>query len=40
MRVSRLPRRPFVHVERPQIRAEQRLASFWSEVLSNVGAGG
>jgi hypothetical protein len=40
MRVSRLAPRPFVHVDRPELRAEQRLASFWSEVLTNVGAGG
>lgn len=39
MKVSALPPRPFVHVDRPEIHAEQRLAEFWSQVLSNAGAG-
>lgn len=36
MRVSRLAPRPFIRVDRPEIRAEQRLANFWSEVVANV----
>lgn len=35
---ARAPR-PFIHVDRPEIRAEQRLASFWSEVLGKAGGG-
>jgi hypothetical protein len=38
LKVRPLPPRPFVRVDRPEIHAEQRLASFWSEVLANVGA--
>jgi hypothetical protein len=37
MRVSALPARPFVHVERPELRTEQRLANFWSQTLAEAG---
>jgi hypothetical protein len=37
MKVSAVAPRPFVHVDRPAIRAEQRLASFWSAVVSQAG---
>jgi hypothetical protein len=38
MHVRAMAPRPFVYVDRPEIHAEQRLASFWSQVLSNAGA--
>ena len=38
MKVSALPARPFVHADRPEIRAEQRLANFWSEVMAKAGS--
>jgi hypothetical protein len=37
MKVKALAARPFVHRDRPEIRPEQRLAAFWSEVLSKSG---
>jgi hypothetical protein len=37
MKVKARAPRPFVHVDRPEIRAEQRLAGFWAEVLANSG---
>lgn len=37
MKVKPMAARPFVHVDRPEIRAEQRLAEFWTEVLDNAG---
>jgi hypothetical protein len=37
LRVSPLPPRPFVHVDRPEIRAEERLAGFWAQVISDAG---
>jgi hypothetical protein len=37
--VREMAPRPFIYVERPEIHAEQRLASFWSQVLGNAGAG-
>lgn len=39
MHVSALVARPFVHVDRPEIDVEQRLADFWSGVLAKAGAG-
>jgi hypothetical protein len=39
MKVRAMAPRPFIYVDRPEIHAEQRLASFWSQVLANVGAG-
>lgn len=38
MRVRAMAPRPFVHVDRPEIRFEQRIANFWSEVLGKAGA--
>jgi hypothetical protein len=39
LKVRAMAPRPFIYVERPEIHAEQRLASFWSQVLGNAGAG-
>lgn len=39
MRVKALAPRPYVHKDRPELRAEQRLAAFWGEVLGKTGAG-
>lgn len=39
MRVTALAERPFVHVDRPEIRAEARLANFWAETLRAAKAG-
>jgi hypothetical protein len=36
LKVRPLPPRPFVHVDRPEIRAEERLAGFWSEVVASA----
>jgi hypothetical protein len=38
LRVKALPPRPYVHVARPELMAEERLATFWSQVLTNAGA--
>jgi hypothetical protein len=38
MHVSPLAPRPFVHVDRPEIRTEQRLAAFWGKVKAGAGA--
>jgi hypothetical protein len=37
MKVPAMAPRPFVHVDRPEINAEQQLANFWSKVVSNAG---
>jgi hypothetical protein len=37
LRIKARAPRPFVHVDRPEIRAEQRLANFWTEVLGKSG---
>jgi hypothetical protein len=37
MKVPAMAPRPFVHVDRPEIRAESRLASFWSTVVAAAG---
>lgn len=39
MKVKAMAPRPFVHKDRPEIRAEQRLANFWAEVLGKAGPG-
>jgi hypothetical protein len=38
LRVGALAAHPFIQVERPEIRADQRLAAFWGQVLANSGA--
>jgi hypothetical protein len=37
MKVKAMAPRPFVHKDRPEIRAEQRLSNFWAEVLGRAG---
>lgn len=39
MRVRAMAKRPFIHVDRPEIRIEQRLANFWSIVTENARSG-
>lgn len=36
MQVKALAARPFIHKDRPEIRAEQRLADFWSQVVGRA----
>jgi hypothetical protein len=38
MKVPAMAPRPYVHVDRPEIHAEQRLANFWGQVMANAGA--
>jgi hypothetical protein len=38
MKVKAMAPRPFVHKDRPEIRAEQRIATFWAQVLDRNGA--
>ena len=38
MRVKAMAPRPFVHVDRPEIQAESRLARFWAEVIGRAEA--
>lgn len=38
LRVRAMAARPFVHVDRPEIRAEQRLADYWSKVKAAAGS--
>lgn len=38
MKVKAMAARPFVHKDRPEIRAEQRLANFWSQTLGKAEA--
>ena len=38
LKVKAMAPRPYVHKDRPEIRAEQRLANFWAEVLGRTGA--
>lgn len=37
MKVKAMGKRPFVHVDRPELRMEQQLAAFWSQVVPKAG---
>lgn len=38
MKVPFMRARPFIYKDRPELRPEQRLANFWSEVLNKAGS--